>query len=224
MNRLAVKIKEARIKAKMSEKDLAKACGQNINYILQIESGKKVINEQIAEQILKILGEKIEFFQDKEEAPKDIIKKPEPKKVIIKEEMKAITPTDQWADALSGVIKTYAVTDENGKAIDSKELSIISKKVDGVQYDKVSFVKLTNSQLPQHRLFINDVITLQSTNEYSSNGIYYIEYGQKKFVRYVEKINNTQVIISTGKNENEIEVGLKAIKIIGKAIKVEHYL
>ncbi|GAB6109634.1 helix-turn-helix domain-containing protein [Fusibacter bizertensis] len=224
MNRLAVKIKEARIKAKMSEKDLAKACGQNINYILQIESGKKVINEQIAEQILKILGEKIEFFQDKEEAPKDIVKKPEPKKVIIKEEMKAITPTDQWADALSGVIKAYAVTDENGKAIDSKELSIISKKVDGVQYDKVSFVKLTNSQLPQHRLFINDVITLQSTNEYSSNGIYYIEYGQKKFVRYVEKINNTQVIISTGKNENEIEVGLKAIKIIGKAIKVEHYL
>lgn len=224
MNRLAVKIKEARIKANMSEKDLAKACGQNINYILQIESGKKVINEQIAEQILKVLGEKIELFQDQEEAPKVVTKQPEVKKVVNKEDMKAITPTGQWADALSGVIKTYAVTDENGKAVGVKELSIISKKVDGIQYDKVSFVKLTNSQLPQHRLFLNDIITLQSTNEYSSNGIYYIEYEQKKWIRYVEKINNTQVIISTGKNENEIETGLKSIKVIGKAIKVEHYL
>ena len=80
MNRLAVKIKEARIKAKMSEKDLAKACGQNINYILQIESGKKVINEKIAEQILKILGEKIDLFQDQEEEKKTIVKQPEVKK------------------------------------------------------------------------------------------------------------------------------------------------
>lgn len=224
MNRLAVKIKEARIKAKMSEKDLAKACGQNINYILQIESGKKVINEQIAEQILKILGEKIEFFQDQEEAPKPVVKQPEVKKIVSKEDMKAITPTGQWADALSGVIKTYPVTDENGKAIETKELSIISKKIDGIQYDKVIFVKLTLSQLSQHRLYLNDIVTLQTTNDFSSNGIYYIEVEQKKFIRYVEKINNTQVIISTGKNENVIEVALKSIKIIGKAIKVEHYL
>jgi Helix-turn-helix. len=224
MNRLAVKIKEARIKAKMSEKDLAKACGQNINYILQIESGKKVINEKIAEQILKILGEKIDLFQDQEEEKKTIVKQPEVKKQLSKEESKAITPTGQWADALSGVIKTYPIVDENGKVVGTKELSIISKKIDGVLYDKVSFVKLSHTEMPQHRLLKDDIITLQNTSDYSSNGIYYIEYEQKKAVRYMEKISNTQVVISTGKNENVVETGLKSIKVLGKAIKVEHYL
>jgi len=78
--------------------------------------------------------------------------------------------------------------------------------------------------MPQHRLLKDDIITLQNTSDYSSNGIYYIEYEQKKAVRHIEKISNTQVVISTGKNENVVETGLKSIKVLGKAIKVEHYL
>ncbi len=41
MNRLAEKIKKARLNAKLTEKELAKKCGLSVNYIIQIESGKK---------------------------------------------------------------------------------------------------------------------------------------------------------------------------------------
>lgn len=227
MNRLAVKIKEARIKAKMSEKDLAKACGQNINYILQIESGKKVINEQIAENILKILGEQIDFFQDaeKEQAPVTVTKAPVKTlaKPVIQEQ--SITPNDQWTDALSGVIKKFPIVDEvTGKPVDSKELSILGKKVEGIHFEKVMFVKISDSDLPKLRIMKGDTVTLHMTTEIQNQGIYYMEYNQKKVVRQVSKFQNNKAVFSKGPNEPETEVNVKDLKILGKIVKVEFYL
>lgn len=227
MNRLAVKIKEARIKAKMSEKDLAKACGQNINYILQIESGKKVINEQIAENILKILGEQIDFFQDsvKEEIPAAVVKAPvkQVAKPTIQEQ--SVTPNDQWTDALSGVIKKFPIVDEvTGKPVDSKELSILGKKVEGIHFEKVLFVRISDSDLPKLRIMKGDTVTLHSTTEIQNQGIYYMEYNQKKLIRQVSKHQNNKAVFSKGPNEPETEVNLKDLKILGKIVKVEFYL
>ena len=64
MNRLAVKIKEARIKAGLTEKQLAKKCGLSVSYIIQIESGKKIVNESVADKILKSLGTTEEFVKE----------------------------------------------------------------------------------------------------------------------------------------------------------------
>ena len=50
MNRVAQKIKDARLKSGMSEKQLAKKCGLSVSYILQIETGKKIINEKMADK------------------------------------------------------------------------------------------------------------------------------------------------------------------------------
>lgn len=225
MNRLAIKIKEARLKAKMTEKDLAKAIGQNINYIIQVESGKKIINEQVAEQILKTLGEKMENFQD---VPSEPVKpKVMPATAVKKAQeppQKAITPTGRWADALSGVVRNYDITDENGKVLGQKEHSIISKKVDQIPYDKVFFVQLTEYALNQHHIYLKDIISFVSCEAFSSNGIYYLQHNQKKMIRYVEKTSNKMAIVSTGKSENEVNVELSEVKFIGKAVKVERYL
>ncbi len=226
MNRMAIKIKEARLKAKMSEKDLAKACGQTINYILQIEAGKKVINEKIAEDILKILGEKVEFFQDVPEIPSEPeLKKTGLKPILIKTPDLEIMPNDAWSGALSGVIKNFPVVEEvSGKTVASKELSIIGKKIEGVHHEKVRFIKVTDSDLPKLRIAKGDILTLHLTNEIQNLGIYYFEFGQKTMIRQLIKNQNNKVLFSKGPYEPETEVDLKSITVIGKVIKVEFYL
>ncbi len=226
MNRLAIKIKEARLKAKMSEKELAQACGQNINYILQIESGKKVINEKIAEDILKILGEKVDFFQDVPETKAEpALIKPVAKPVQSKSADLGITPNDAWSGALSGVIKNFPVIEEvRGNVVASKELSIIGKKIEGVHHEKIGFVKVTDSDMPKLRIAKGDILTIHLMGEIQSQGIYYFEFGQKKMIRQLIKSQNNKVLFSRGPSEPETEVDVKNIKVIGKVIKVEFYL
>ncbi|HAS74808.1 MAG TPA: XRE family transcriptional regulator [Clostridiales bacterium UBA8960] len=223
MNRLAIKIKEARVKAKMSEKDLAKACGQNINYILQIESGKKVINEQIAETILKILGEKIEVFQDQIEENRSAEPlKEKPKPAPIKSHEPAITPNEQWTDILAGVIKKFPVIDEvSSQPVDYKELSVLGKKIENINYEKVMFVKVSASELKALRILKGDVLTVQLTNEIQNHAVYYVEIGGKKSIRLIYKSSNNKLVLSKGEAIAEVEMELKEVKLIGKVIKVE---
>lgn len=224
MNRLAIKIKEARLKAKMSEKDLAQAIGQNINYILQIESGKKIINEKIADDILKALGTEMDSFQDtagytkeKEQTAIKPVVKPIEKK---KEEV--ISPNDSWSGALSGVIKKYSIVDEiSGKEVGSKELSILGKKVEGIHFEKVMFVQVSESELPKYRLMKKDVVTVHLVSEMTGSGIYYFEYGGKKMIRHLHKIQNHLIAFSKNGSDAECDVPTKDIKIIGRVVKIE---
>lgn len=223
MNRLAIKIKEARLKAKMSEKDLAKACGQNVNYILQIESGKKVINEQIAENILKILGEKIESFHDQVEAEKPANTTKAVQKPVqpVKSEA-VITPNDQWTDVLKGIIKSFPVADElTGKPVEYKELSVLSKKIENIHFEKIAFVKVSSSEIKSFRIKKDDVLTLHLTSEIQNHVPYYVEVANKKSVKVIYKSSNNKVVLSNGDSSDGIELDLKDVKIIGKVIKVE---
>ncbi len=233
MNRLAIKIKEARLKANMSEKDLAKACGQNINYILQIESGKKVINEHIAENILKILGEKVEFFGDVESQKQDESKaklqtsmsntqaKPNTQKQSTPP-VQAITPNEEWQGALAGIIKSYPIQEErSAKVVGYKDLPILSKKIDGFHYEKVLFIKVTDSELSKYRIQKQDVVMAVLANDIQGQGVYYIEVNRVKMIKYIVKTQNNRCIYSSGSTESEVEVDLKDVKILGRVVKVE---
>ncbi len=105
MNRIAEKIRDARIKAGLTEKQLAKKCGLSVGYIIQIESGRKIVKEQLADKILKSLGEKVSMQEPTEEfEPQVVAKKPKAQSVPVATSM--VEPNAQWADALSGVIKS----------------------------------------------------------------------------------------------------------------------
>ena len=225
MNRLAIKIKEARLKAKMSEKDLAKACGQNINYILQIESGKKVINEQIAENILKILGEKVEFFGDVESPKQNPVSSTQVKPSSTKMNtppVQAITPNEEWQGALAGIIKSYPIQEErSAKVVGYKDLPILSKKIDGFHYEKVLFIKVTDSELSKYRIQKQDVVMAVLANDIQGQGVYYIEVNRVKMIKYIVKTQNNRCIYSSGSTESEVEVDLKDVKILGRVVKVE---
>lgn len=223
MNRLAIKIKEARIAAGLSEKDLAKKCGLSVGYILQVEAGKKIVNESVAEKILKALGAK-ETFVDEERAaempaekPAKTIEAPKPQETLI------VEPSQSWADALSGVIKKYPVLDvQSNKTVGYRELPIISKKIEGHHPDKIMYAKASNSEMAAFRIEKDDVLTVFMTKEIQNDSLYLFEIDGKKMIRQLRKEANNIVKLSKAPNDSSaVVVDIKKVKVLGRIIKNE---
>ncbi len=224
MNRLAEKIKKARIKAGITEKELAKKCGLSVGYIIQIESGKKIIKEAFADKILKSLGEKTERLEADVPKPKAT----EAKKTIKskqQESVRNINPTGQWADALAGVIKTYSIVDcRTGSVVGHKDLPILSKKIEGVHADKIIFVKASDDTAKALRIYKGDVVTIAQTHEIQNGKIYLLEHEGKKIMRKLKKDGERMGLFSSELHQDPLWVNKKAVKIIGKCLKSEHQL
>lgn len=223
MNRLAEKIKTARLKAKLTEKELAKKCGLSVGYIIQIESGKKIIKEEFADKILKSLGEKSERLEDEGAKPKVVEKKP-----VAKQQTQSyvnVKPNDQWADALAGVIKKYPVYDcLSGKVVENKELPVLGKKIEGHHPDKIMFVRASNDNVKRFRICKGDVVTVAMTHEIQNGQLYVIERDKKKMIRMLRKEGGRLTLMKAPHDETPEVVEIKSVKVIGKCVAVSFRL
>jgi len=231
MNAIAQKIRELRIKAKLTEKQLAKTCGLAESYIQQIESGKKVVNETTAEKILAALGEKIDFgFEDQEVASAAPLKSPTPLKSDAKKPNtpapEYVEPQNQWADALTNIIRTFPIyTLETNQVVGKKELPILSKKVEGYGLDKIQFIQVTQNDMAAYRLQKGDVVLVELTKDQPQQGLCVIEVKGIKMIRFIKREPGNTYTLSRGvKGEDLPSVSAKDILIIGRCIRAEWML
>lgn len=223
MNPIAQKIRDERIKAKMSEKELAKKCNVAPSYIIQIESGKKIINEKTAETILAVFGERVGFdFQEAQAEEQEVVKKIEKKKEVVQPDFYDVSPSDQWAGALANIIKKFPVTEiPSKKIVGHKELPILNKKVEGIAWDKISFVKISDNEMAAERIQKGDTVLVNAVKEIQGRGIYLIEMNQKQLIRVVYKESASKLLISCDKNEKGQLTDAAQVKVLGKCIRVE---
>ncbi|MGI6677722.1 MAG: helix-turn-helix domain-containing protein [Dehalobacterium sp.] len=220
MNRLAATISEARKKAGLSEKELAKKCGLSVSYLMQVESGKKIINEKVGEKILKALGVQEKYFDEEKPVPEpkkaDHRTKPVPVDSII------VEPTESWMDALSGLIKKYPVYDvQSGKVVDFRELPLINKKVAGIHPDKLLFVKASDNDMKFCRIEKEDILTVNLTKEIINGGIYLLEYEGHKLIRRIKK-EGSKLLLSKSINDGSFVTSEPGqIGIIGRVVRIE---
>lgn len=223
MNRLAMKIKEERLKAKLTEKELAKKAGVELGYLLQIESGKKVINEKMAEKILNALGTKEEFVSKESEDVRSTAPNMKSKKAI---PVSPVEPNAQWESVLAGVVQKYPIVGEqSGNVYGFKELSILGKKVDSIHFEKLMLIQVESAGLPKLRILKGDIISLQKINAIENNHIYYFEHQNKNQLAMLRVVTGNKVFILKEINDpSPVEAAIESIKVIGKAIKVEFSL
>ena len=80
MSRMGDTIRSARVKAKMTEKTLGKKCGMAENVIKDIEAGRRIVSDDQAQRILKILGVKNPISEELEVAAEpDVPLRPRPR-------------------------------------------------------------------------------------------------------------------------------------------------
>jgi transcriptional regulator with XRE-family HTH domain len=230
MNLIAEKIKNGRIKASMSEKILAKKCGLSEKYIKQIESGKKVINEQSAQKIFKVLGVDADLLQQGSNISRSDIQsvrsiKAKNEELSAKKENVTVEPNDQWADGLAHIIKQYPVTDlSTGKAVGLKEIPVLGKKIEGCSWNKIKYYRVSDDILAHLRVKKDDVVMICESDEVINGKLMLIEVGGRRILRKIWQ-DNKKMHISTGaKNEEPIQHNADRVQILGQCIKVEFRL
>lgn len=219
MSKVGDSIRDARNAKGMSQKQLGKKLGVSEGFINEIESGKKVINEKFMERIGKVLGGSVQnmssMFQNiayEEEKSQPAPKAKTPEKV-----------NDVWNDAFGSVIKTIGIYGYDlNKTVGTKQLPVISKKVEGFNPEKVLFIKIENDDLMGFRICKDDVAFANLTNEIENNAICLIDYNDTRVIRQIKRLDNNKLLLISNKISLKTEtVSHKDIKVIAKLNRVE---
>ena len=219
MSRVGDNIKNTRINIGMSQKQLAKKLGVAESFINEVETGRKIINQELIDRMSKVLGKDINdismSFEDQvynEEKKEVIVKKDKPEKV-----------NDLWNEAFASVIKSipiynYALT----KVIGTKQLPLLNNKIEGHNQDKVFYIGIEDDDMIGFRIAKGDLAFVQSTNEFFNNSISLIQYGDQRAIRQLKKLDNNKALIISNKGIVKTETAeIRDIKVIGKLERVE---
>ncbi len=232
MSRIGQEINKLRLEKGISPKQLAKKLGVSEGFVLDIESGKKIINDEMIGRVSKALDFElgpIGLFASEDKLGQTNTE-PDSRKTPSKAASKTnMIPASQqpiqevWDDAFGNILKTVPIYSYRmDKIIDKKLLPIEKNKVEGFQKEKVFYLKIEDSDMSGFRIFNGDKAFSVLTNEIDNDGIYFVEYNDCRSVRQVKKLQADKLLLVYNKGTLITEtISKKDIKILAKLIKLE---
>ena len=233
MSRLGDTIRAARIKAKMTEKALGKKCGMAESVIKDIESGRRIVSDDNAQRILKVLGVENPVSTELEVAQEPEVKlRPKPRAYVVpiepaapEKETAARESSDAWLDALGGVVKRVPIIDPDGVVIDHVLTPIIGGKIEGGAPDKVVYYRCPDNALRGFRVYAGDLLLTIPTNKPEDDALMLVVHKGKRVVRKLLKLDGNRIQLQSFDYEFSAEVvSPLEILIIGKCVKLQRTL
>ena len=233
MSRLGDAIRKARIAKKWSEKQLGRKCGMAENVIREIESGRRIVSDDQAQRILKLLGAKNPVSTELEVAQEPEVKlRPQPRayvlpaKNVAPEQQKASDEaTDAWLDALGGVVKRVPIMDEGGVVIDHRLMPVIGGKIEGGHPDKVLFYRCPDNSMRGFRMFAGDLLLTVPAAVAIDDAIMLVQLDGRRVVRKIKKQDGGRLLLQSYESEFECKVvSIKDVLIVGHCVRLERAL
>ena len=229
MSRLGDTIRAARLKAKMTEKALGKKCGLAESYIKDVESGRKIVSDDQAQRILKVLGAQNPISTELEVAAEPPVKlRPKPRAYILPvEEQNApnqqaqAESNDAWLDALGGVVKRVPVMGPDGVVIDHVLTPIVSGKIEGGAPDKVLYYRCPDDMLRGFRVHAGDLLLVVPATKPEDGRLMLVEYQGERMVRKLLKMDGGRVQMQAFDHEFTAVIGtVMDVKVLGRCVKL----
>ena len=235
MSRLGETIRAARVKAKMTEKALAKKCGMSEKVIKDIEGGTRIVTDDQAQRILRLLGVANPISTELEVAAEPEVKlRPRPRAYVIPEpetEKVATTKTesdqatDAWLDALGGIVKRVPVMDENGVAIDHVLTPIVGGKIEGGAPDKVLYYRCPDDMMRGFRIHAGDLLLTVPGTKIQDDAIMLLIYQGRRIVRKVMKLDGGRVLMQAFDREfSSVTAPAKDVQVMGQCVRLQRSL
>ena len=219
LSRVGEKVKNIRADMGITQKQLAKKLGVAENFISEIESGRKVINQSLMDRLSKVLGKDINditmSFEEQVYEDEKVQKYTEkPKKESVKE---------VWNEAFSSVLKNVPVYRYDLKIpIASKQLPLINNKVEGYAQDKVMYLEIEDDDMMGFRILQGDLAFGHMTHEIENNSLCLVEYESKRVIRQIKKLDSNKVLLLSNKGSLRTEtIEIRNLKIIVKLDRIE---
>lgn len=219
MTRVGEKIKLLRDQNGMTQKTLAKKLGVSESFINEIEAGRKVANDGVINRISKIFGKELDdvnMYTD--EQPEE---KSQP--LVSTKPIKKGEVNEVWNDALSSILKSVPVYKMDAKSvISTRQLPVISNKINGFAQDKVFFMEIENDDMLGFRIAKGDTAFLHIIHEVENNAICLVDYNNERIIRQIKRIDNTKLLLISNIGSVRTEtVNVKDIKVIAKLDRIE---
>lgn len=236
MSRIGQEINKLRLQKGMTPKQLAKKLGVSEGYVLDIETGKKIVNDDMIGRFSKALDFElgpIGLFASEDIAQaktEDIQNKP---RTVVKPGSKAFSNStakqasqpiqEVWDDAFGNILKTVPIYDyKMDRVIDKKHLPIEKNKVEGFAKEKVFYLTIEDDEMSGFRINKGDKAFSVLTGEIDKDGIYFIEYSGVRAVRQVKRLQADKLLLiyNSGKLITET-ISVKEIKVLARLVKLE---
>lgn len=214
MSRVGQKIQDARQRAGIPVKALAKKLGVSESFISDVEAGRKIINEDLIKRVEKVLQVDLnESIFDEVAEPVENFKEVELNKNVNK----------QWEDAFSHILKKVPVCDINLKEIfEYKYLPVMDKKIDGFNADKIVYIKVPDDSMRGFRIQKDDRIMIYENPEIINNSISLIEIDGRRCIRQLKRLDANKVLVISHSNDLKTETkDVKSFNVVGRCIKLE---
>jgi len=228
MSRLGDAIRKARISAKMTEKALGRKCGMAESVIKDIESGRRIIPDDQAQRILKLLGSDTAVSTELDVAAEPEVKlRPRPRAYVMpadvpQEQQKATDEsTDAWLDALGGVVKRVPVMGEKDIVIDHVLTPVIGGRIEGGAPDKVFYYRMPDDSLRGFRVYAGDLLLIVPDSHATDGALMLVEYKKVKSVKKLLKMDGMRIQMQSFDSEFESVIApAPEIRVIGRCVKL----
>ena len=222
MSRIGDKIKEARLKANIPQKALAKKLGVSEKYINEVEMGRKVAQESFINKASKLLNVDLNDV-NMLAADEDLMEEKRierESKPNIKKDNKS---NEVWENAFSSVLKNVPIYDYELRNVKGhKELPIHSNKVEGYPQDKVIYLEISDDEMSGFRMLNGDLVFGHLVTELNQNGFYLVNYNGKTKIREIRRLDNSKALLMSNRGSVMTEtVEVRNIKVIAKLDRVE---
>ena len=233
MSRLGDTIQKARIKARLTEKALGKKCGLAESFIKDVESGRKIVSDEQAQRILKVLGVANPVSTELEVAAEPEVKlRPKPRAYVLSAEEQAENArkaaeesSDAWLDALGGVVKRVPVMAPDGLVIDHVLTPIVGGRIEGGAPDKVLYYRCPDDLLRGFRVYAGDLLLVVPAAKVEDGALMLVEYRGERVVRKLMKLDGSRVQLQAFDHEFTFDVALAAeVKVLGRCVTLTRRL
>ena len=229
MSRLGDAIRKARVTAKLSEKQLGRKCGMAESVIKDIESVRRIVSDDQAQRILKLLGADSPVSTELDVAAEPEVKlRPRPRAYVMPAQdvpagqQKAVDEsTDAWLDALGGVVKRVPVMDPKGMVIDHVLTPVIGGKIEGGAPDKVLYFRAPDDSLRGFRVHAGDLLLTVPDNRAQDGALMLVEYRGARMVRKLLKMDGMRIQMQAFDREFEAVVApAPEVRVLGRCVKL----
>lgn len=222
MSRVGDRIKEARLKANIPQKALAKKLGVSEKYINEVEMGRKVAQESFINKASKVLNTDLNDI-NMVVTDEDLMEEKRVAKESKPSFKKDNKSNEVWENAFSSVLKNVPIYDYELKNVKGhKELPIHSNKVEGYPQDKVIYLEVSDDEMSGFRMLRGDLVFGHLVTELNQNGFYLVNYKGDTKIREVRRLDNSKVLLMSNRGSAMTEtVEVRNMKVVAKLDRVE---
>ncbi len=231
MSRVGENIKKVRETSGMSTKALAKKMGVSEGFLLEVEQGRRVLNESMIQRFTAILGKNVsevglDSFESavfKEE--KEVLRQTRVKAEPVKPAEKSAPPVknELWDQAFGSNLKNvpiYALDFQ--QPVNHKLYPVEAGKVGGILADKAVLVRQDTAELSGYGIFRGSLLLGSPVKALTQDGFYLVTIKGKNLIRKIHMLGNANVLLLQ-KTDRELteSVSLKDVKPLLHFIRVE---